>query len=137
LQHDTEILRRKVVQGLLILYNSLVTERLRFSYGTQIKDYIAYILIAYGLIIYPVIIFFVEGSFCETIVLGLPCPSTIFTFGLIILTTQKFPKYLLIIPSIWAVIGLSAAIHIGVIQNVMIIISAIVAVFFVLKIQLD
>jgi hypothetical protein len=59
--------------------------------------------------------------------MGLPCPSTIFTFGLFMLTNNKFPKSLLIIPSLWAIVGLSAAINIGVFQDLMILIAAITA----------
>jgi hypothetical protein len=116
-----------ILQGLLILFNALIKNRLIFTFSFQTKDYLGYFFILYGLIIYPIISYFAEGSFERTIVMGLPCPSTIFTFGFFILTNNKFPKYLLIIPSLWAVVGLSAAINIGVFQDVMIIIAAITA----------
>jgi hypothetical protein len=116
-----------ILQGLLILYNTLVKNRLIFRSALQTKDYLGYFFIVYGLIIYPIISYLVEGSFERTIVMGLPCPSTIFTFGLFMLTRNKFPNYLLIIPSLWAVVGLSAAINIGVFQDIMILIAAITA----------
>ena len=116
-----------ILQGLLILFYTFIKNRLVFTFTLQTKDYLGYFFILYGLIIYPIISYFVEGSFEKTIIMGLPCPSTIFTFGLFMLTNNKFPKYLLIIPSLWAVVGLSAAINIGVIQDVMILIAAITA----------
>ena len=116
-----------ILQGLLILFNTFTKNKPFIKFSLQTKSYLGYFFILYGLIIYPIISYFVEGSIERTIVMGLPCPSTIFTFGIFILTNNKFPKYLLIIPSIWAVIGLSAAINIGVIQDIMIIISAITA----------
>ena len=69
----------------------------------------------------------------NTIALGLPCPSAILTFGFLMLVSNKFPKYLLIIPTLWAVIGLSAAINFGVYQDFMLIVAAIVADFNLLK----
>ena len=117
-----------ILQGLLILFYSFIKNRLVFKFTLQVKDYLGYFFIFYGLIIYPIISFLVEGSFEKTIILGLPCPSTIFTFGLFLLTNYKFPKSLLIIPSLWAIVGLSAAINIGVLQDIMILIAAITAV---------
>lgn len=116
-----------ILEGIFILINTFGKNRLIFTFTLQAKDYLGYFFILYGLIIYPIISYFVEGSFERTIVMGLPCPSTIFTFGFFILTSNKFPKYLLIIPSLWAVLGLSAAINIGVFQDVMILIAAITA----------
>jgi hypothetical protein len=117
-----------ILQGLFILYSTLGKNRLIFVFTLQTKDFLGYFFILYGLIIYPLISYFVEGSIGRTIVMGLPCPSTIFTFGFFILAGNKFPKYLLIIPFLWAIVGLSAAINIGVFQDVMIIIAAISAV---------
>lgn len=116
-----------ILQGLFMLFNTFGKNRLIFIFTLHTKDYLGYFFILYGLIIYPIISYFVEGSFERTIVMGLPCPSTIFTFGFFMLTSNKFPKYLLIIPSLWAVVGLSAAINIGVFQDVMILIAAITA----------
>jgi hypothetical protein len=44
-----------------------------------------------------------------------PCPTVIFTFGLLLLTSTSMPKYLLPIPLIWSVVsGLSAPLNYGV-----------------------
>ena len=115
-----------ILQGLFILFSTL-KHRLIFTFTLQAKDYLGYFFILYGLIIYPIASYFVEGSFERTIVMGLPCPSTIFSFGFFILASNKFPHYLLIIPTLWAVVGLSAAINIGVLQDLMIVVAAIAA----------
>lgn len=122
-----------ILQGLLIFLNTFKGDRLVFTFLFKTKDWLGYFLIMYGLVIYPVISYFVEGTFEKTIMMGLPCPSTIFTFGFFVLTTNRFPKYLLIIPSLWAVVGLSAAIIIGVFQDVMIFVAAIIVDFVLVK----
>ncbi len=121
-----------ILQGLLTLFYTLAKNRLAFKFSYHVKDYLGYFFILYGLIIYPIISYFVEGSFKMTIIMGLPCPSTIFTFGLFLLSTNKLPKILLIIPSLWAIVGLSAAINIGVYQDVMILIAALTANIFLI-----
>jgi hypothetical protein len=122
-----------ILQGLLFLFDTFFRKKLEFEFKPQGKDYIAYFFILFGLIIYPVLIYFIENSVETTITLGLPCPSTIFTFGLLMLTTVKFSKYLLIIPSIWAVIGTSAAFNFGVYPDYLMIISAIIANFYLVR----
>jgi hypothetical protein len=122
-----------ILQGILFLSDTFLRKNLEFEFKTQSKDYIAYFFIVFGLIIYPVLIYFLENSLQTTITLGLPCPSTIFTFGFLILTNIKFSKYLLIIPSIWAVIGTSAAFNFGVYPDYLMIISAIVANFYLIR----
>ena len=55
------------------------------------------------------------------------------TFGFLMLTDQKLSRYLLIIPSIWALIGLNATFNLGVYQDIMLLISALTANIFLLK----
>lgn len=116
------------LEGIFLLLSTF-RNKLVFSFKSGWKDTIGYFFILFGLVIYPILSFFMQGSFITTISLGLPCPSTIFTFGFFILAGKKFPKYLLIIPSVWAIIGLSAAINFGVYPDFMILISAIFAFY--------
>jgi hypothetical protein len=117
-----------IFQGVLILTNTLIKDKLTFTFTTQSKDYVGYFFIIFGLIIYPVISYIIKDSFDKTIALGLLCPTTIFTFGFFILANKKFPIYLLLIPTLWAFVGLRAAVSFGVYQDYMIMIVAICAI---------
>lgn len=46
-----------------------------------------------------------------------PCPTTIFTFGLLLWTASRVPLYIIVIPFIWSLIGVSAAINLGIIED--------------------
>jgi hypothetical protein len=122
-----------ILQGLIILYESYIKNRLVFRFKGQFTDYLGYFFILFGLMIYPVISLAIEQSLARTIALGLPCPSTILTFGFLMLTDKKLAGYLLIIPSVWAVIGLSAAINFGVYQDVMMPVAAIFADLLIIR----
>jgi len=122
-----------ILQGILILLNTFTNDKLTFNFESKAKDYFGYFFILFGLIIYPIIGYYVEGTISRTITLGLPCPSTIFTLGFFMLTNDKSPKYLLIIPTLWAVVGMSAAIQFGVYQDFMLIFTAIIANIFLIK----
>jgi hypothetical protein len=34
-----------------------------------------------------------------------PCPTNVFTIGILLLTDKRFPKYLLLIPFLWSISG--------------------------------
>ncbi|MGE5395674.1 MAG: DUF6064 family protein [Candidatus Saccharibacteria bacterium] len=120
-----------ILQGLLILYAS-IQGKLHLSFNNKGFDYIGYFFILFGMFIYPLIGLYLNGEPSKIISLGLPCPTTIFTFGLFILARNHFPKYLLIIPGLWAVVGLSAAVNLGIYQDLMLIIAALFAIVIIL-----
>lgn len=61
-----------------------------------------------------------------------PCPVTIFTFGILLLTLRRLPIYLLVIPTLWSVIGGSAAFLLHVPQDWPLLLSSVVAVPIIL-----
>ncbi|HYX05819.1 MAG TPA: DUF6064 family protein [Bacteroidales bacterium] len=114
-------------EAALILYEGLLTGRLTFSFSFKLKDLTGYFLIIYGLFLYPLIHLLSGHNFHTTISLGLPCPTTILTLGFFLLSSGKFPRYLLIIPSLWAVIGMSAAINFGIYQDFVMPLAALIS----------
>jgi len=116
-----------IVQGIFFLFETFSTKRLVFEFKGSFIGLIGYFLIWFGLIIYPALIYSAKTSVYEVISLGLPCPTTILTFGFMMLTHRSFSKYLLIIPTIWAVIGTGAAINFGIYADYVMIVSAILA----------
>jgi hypothetical protein len=115
-----------ILQGIFILYHTF-TGRLIFSFYKSPKAITGYFLLIFSLIIYPLIGYISNGSYSKVISIGLPCPTTIYTFGIFLLTEKRFAKYLLIIPSGWAVIGLGAAFNFGVYQDLLLPLAAIIS----------
>ncbi len=116
-----------ILQGLFISWEGVLLYNLKFEFKMSLQAYFGYFFILYGLIIYPVVGYLIEQNLSRTISIGLPCPTTILTFGFFLLCDKKFSKYLLIIPSLWAVMGISAVINMGIYQDSMMIIVAIIA----------
>lgn len=113
-----------ITEGLLLLICAF-RNKLNFSNSLSGLNMAGYILIIYGLVIYPILCLMLERELVKTIALGLPCPSSIFTLGFFMLLDEKAPKYLFIIPFAWAVIGLSAAINLGIYQDFIMIVAAV------------
>ena len=116
-----------ILQGLFISWEGVLLYNLKFEFKTSLQAYFGYFFILYGLIIYPVVGYLIEQNLSRTISIGLPCPTIILSFGFFLLCDKKFSKYLLIIPSLWAVIGISAALKLGIYQDSMMLIAAIIA----------
>jgi len=122
-----------ILQGLFLLWEGVILYNLKFVFRITVQAFFGYFFIIYGLVIYPVVGYLVEPNIFRIISVGLPCPTLILTFGFMLLCDKKFSKYLLIIPSIWAVIGISAVIKLGAYQDIMMIIAAIIADILILR----
>jgi len=122
-----------ILQGIFLLIETFKRRKLEFSYTGNLKGNLGLIFILFGLVIYPVISYFLAGTVEKTISFGLPCPTTIATFGFFLLTGNKFSKYLVIIPSLWALIGTTAALKFGVYQDFLLIVTAIITNIYVFK----
>lgn len=122
-----------ILQGIFILAETFFKNRLDTLTENKKQKVAGLILIFYGVVVYPVISYFSEGSLVGTISLGLPCPSTIITFGVFLIYGKNISRYLLIIPTLWSLIGISAAINFGVYQDFVMLIAAILASVFLLR----
>jgi len=66
----------------------------------------------------------------------MPCPITIFTFGLLLQTDTKWQPNLYIIPLIWTLIGSSAVWFFGVLEDFGLLISGIIGLsYLVMNLQ--
>jgi len=73
---------------------------------------VAWVLIAYSLV-YPAINAAQHGTFSRIPTFGVPCPTTIFTVGLLMLATPR-ARALSIVPIVWSALAGSAAVLLGV-----------------------
>ncbi|HTY60237.1 MAG TPA: DUF6064 family protein [Bacteroidota bacterium] len=114
-----------IIQGMLFLYSGVIKTEISFGFRSTVKGYTGALLLAYGLVIYPVLGYFLGHVYPNSPTFGAPCPSTIFTFGLLLWTTTRIRWYLLVIPCLWALVGSSAALTLGIYEDTGLLISAI------------
>ena len=103
-----------IIQACIFVYAGILKNRLSFNYQGNIYAASGAVFVLYALLIYPLLGYFLGHIYPESPTFGLPCPTTIFTFGILLWTDRKVPKYVLVIPLLWSVIGFSAAINLGV-----------------------
>lgn len=104
-----------VAQAALLVIVALRTETIRLQLTRGPRGFIAAALILYGLVIYPLAALLGLHVYPATPMFGTaPCPTVIFTFGMLLLVRPGPPLWLFLIPTLWAVIGGSAAILLSV-----------------------
>lgn len=101
-----------LVQAALFFWSGVVQRRLAYAPWRNAWAPIAWALVAYSLG-YPGINAVQHGTLWRIPTFGVPCPTTIFTAGLLMLAAPRsWP--LSIVPVIWSLIGGSAARFLGV-----------------------
>jgi hypothetical protein len=118
-----------VAEGLAFLYAGVFRDGLRFGIRPGLPALVGAVFILYAAILYPLIGIATGHGWPAMPMFGVtPCPVTIFTFGLFLLTVRRFSYWLLVIPFVWSLIGGSAAILLDVPQDWLLLLSGIVAV---------
>lgn len=67
-----------------------------------------------ALLIYPLVGNVSGNSYPYSPTFGVPCPTTIFTFGLLLWADKGAPRYVILIPLLWSLIGMFAAVYLGI-----------------------
>lgn len=106
-----------IIQALLITYFGVVRNRIQFDCKRDVYGIAGLVMITYSLFIYPLLGIAGGHTYPVAPTFGLPCPTTIFTFGIFLLSIRKFPLSLLVIPFAWSLLGISAAINFGVLED--------------------
>lgn len=121
-----------VLQGLLLLAFGL-RGRVGFATDNPARRWTGLGLIVYAMLLYPLLglaaghVYPASPSFGIT-----PCPLTIFTFGVLLLASRA-SWLLMVVPVLWAFVGGSAAVLLGVPEDWMLPISAVAAVVLMMR----
>jgi hypothetical protein len=84
---------------------------LSFKFEVNIYSLVGAIFILYALVIYPIIGYFSGHGYPAGPIFGVPCPICIFTFGLLLGANKRLPLFVLVIPLIWSLTGIIAAMY--------------------------
>jgi hypothetical protein len=114
-----------ILQGTLFLF---AIHKLSFRFSADIYGLTGSLLIFFALVAYPSIGYLLDHKYPSAPTFGLPCPTTIFTFGMLLWCDKKCPLSILIIPSLWAIVGFTAALNLGFYEDIGLLFAAIVSV---------
>lgn len=120
-----------IVQGIIFYIWGIQKERLFFKFQPGLMGWIGGVFILYALVIYPILGYIGGHGYPYSPTFGLPCPTTIFTFGMLMWTPKRVPLGILVIPFLWSIIGFTAAFSLGVLEDSGLIIAGITALLLI------
>lgn len=116
-----------LLQSALLAHAAVSRGGLSFCPRAGVPGIAGAALVAYALVVYPLVGYAAGQRYPETPTFGLPCPTTIFTFGVLLWAVPRTPARLLVIPTLWAMLGISAARSHGIAQDYALPVAAVVA----------
>lgn len=98
-----------IVGGLLFAWYGVIHRQVQFAFSKSIRAGLGIALLAFALVVYPIWSTLAGHGYPELPTFGLPCPTTIFTIGLLALASGTNMRALLAIPILWSLVGSQAA----------------------------
>lgn len=121
-----------VVQALIFVKVALGPRAVVFEPRNNLAGWTGGGLIVLGLFVYPMMSVAAGHRYPSEPTFGVPCPTTIFTLGMLLWAMDTAPRRLFVIPLLWAVIGTVAALQLGAIEDFSLTLSLAVVAFVLL-----
>ena len=123
-----------LAEAVLLAWHGLRTRRLHVAVPLdRASRLVGGALIAYALIGYPAVAALAGQRYPAMPTFGLPCPSTIFTFGVLVWCVRPVPWSLLVVPLVWTVVAVSGAIAFGIVEDFALPIAAVATLVVLLR----
>jgi Family of unknown function (DUF6064) len=104
----------------------VIKGKLQFRLRGGIRGWAGGILIGFALVVYPLLGYVLGHHYPAAPTFGLPCPSTIFTLGMLLFLSAPVPRSVFVVPLIWAAVGSIAAFQLGVLQDLGLLVAGVV-----------
>ena len=101
-----------IIEVVILLFAGAIRSDLHFHARLNVAGFVGSLFIFYALFIYPALGYLFGHVYPLSPTFGTPCPTTIFTFGLL-LWADRVPLYVVAIPFVWSMIGTTAALSLG------------------------
>jgi len=122
-----------VAGGLAFVWFGVVRRQLRFRVSFQPRGWLGWALVTFSLAIYPAWAVVAGHRFPEFATFGLPCPTTIFTIGMLAFLVPPYPRWPLVAPVLWCFVGAQAAFLLAVPQDLGLLVAAVAGVFLLVR----
>lgn len=117
-----------MVGAAVFVWEGVVKGRLHFTAPHDRRGWAGLVLIGYSMLVYPLLGSLFGHAYPATPTFGLPCPTTIFTIGVLMQARRPAPLRVFIVPILWSLIGSFAVFGLGVYQDAGLLVAAAAAV---------
>jgi hypothetical protein len=116
------------IQGVLFAWYVFRTRAEHVRTHSGAAGHLGVVLVSYALFVYPALGYMFGHHYPAAPTFGAPCPTTIFTLGIIVWWGGSIPLALLVIPLAWSIIATSAAVSLGMTEDFGLLAAAIATV---------
>lgn len=109
-------------------WQGIVRRRLHFRWRRSGRGVFGALLIVFALAVYPLWTVASGHAYPAMPTFGLPCPTTLFTIGLLALLEAPYPRAPLVVPLLWSLVGAQAAFLLDVPADLSLLVAAAVAI---------
>ncbi len=117
-----------VTGAVIFLWHGVVRRKLEFRLARGARTVVGLSLIVFALAVYPAWSIAVGHRYPGLPTFGLPCPTTIFTVGLLAFAVAPYPRSPFVVPVLWCFVGAQAAFLFGVPQDLGLVVAGIVGI---------
>ena len=118
--------------SLAFAWHGIARPDLTFRWVRGIRGIAGAALIVFAMVLYPLAGYIVGHRFPAAPTFGLPCPTTIFTLGMLLFAAGPLPKIVLVVPLLWAAVGSLAAFQLGVLEDLALVVAGVVTIVVML-----
>ncbi|MPZ57497.1 MAG: hypothetical protein GEU91_13550 [Rhizobiales bacterium] len=99
-----------IIQGMLFAWTLVLRGQVVFRFRPDVFAWTGLGFAVFAMAVYPLLGWLADHGWPRSPVFGVtPCPTTIYTWGMLLLVQGRTPLHLIVIPLIWSLIGGSAA----------------------------
>ena len=116
-----------------LIRGGVVQRRLTFSIARDARSVAGVLLVAFALIAYPAWSWLAGHRYPAMPTFGLPCPTTIFTIGMLSFLVAPYPRSVLVVPVAWSFVGAQAAFLLSVSQDLALVVAGAVGLVLMVR----
>ena len=113
-----------VGEALAFLWLGVLKRRLVFDVAWTPRHVLAAVFLLYSLV-YPLLVWLSGHQFPSAPLFAVPCPTTLFTAGVLLSAAAPVPRWLFVVPIAWSVVGASAAVLLGMMPDLMLFVAGV------------
>lgn len=122
-----------IVQGMILALFGIIFKRFDFGRKEWLSSIVGALFIVFSMLLYPLLGYSFGHKYPAAPMFGVaPCPATIFTFGVFLFARTKIPGYVFLLPLLWSLVGMSAAINLRVPQDYGLVIAGVIGTAMIL-----
>ena len=114
--------------AVIFFWQGVVRRKLEFRWALSTQSMVGLCLVVFALVVYPAWAIYAGLRYPAFVTFGLPCPTTIFTIGILAFAVAPYPRSALVVPVLWCFVGAQAAFLLDVPQDLGLIVAGVVGI---------